>query len=155
MSAIAFAWAAPLNALSRWLCCLASCSKVSSSRTRCSRSACRAFCHRLLCAWASARKSRQAWGAKTASTKIAHWQPFFHSQCKLMKQLNCWYNCVYTVCDNKDSVPATAQQSGNSIQYTAKVNKLKDTYIDHSIRGDAEQRGPLCNLTDFLPSLSS
>lgn len=72
-----------------------------------------------------------------------------------MKQLNCWHNCVRTVYDNKDTVPATAQQWGYSIQYTAKVNTLKDTYVDHSVRGDAEQRGPLCNLTDFLPSLSS
>lgn len=52
---------APLKALSRWLCCLASCSSVSSSRTLCSLSACRAFCQRLLWAWANARKSRQAW----------------------------------------------------------------------------------------------
>lgn len=52
---------APLKALSRWLCCLASCSSVSSSRTLCSLSACRAFCQRLLWAWANERKSRQAW----------------------------------------------------------------------------------------------
>lgn len=61
LSAEVLAWAAPLNARSKWLCCFASCSKVSSSLTRCSRSAWRAFCHRLLCVWASAKKSRQAW----------------------------------------------------------------------------------------------
>lgn len=64
LSAVALACAAPLNARSRWLCCLASCSKVSSSLTRWSRSAWRAFCHRLLWAWASARKSRHAWRGK-------------------------------------------------------------------------------------------
>lgn len=51
---------APRKALSRWLCCLASCSNVSSRRMRWSRSYCRDFCHFLLCVWASTRKSRQA-----------------------------------------------------------------------------------------------
>lgn len=67
LSAEALACAAPLNARSRWLCCFASCSKVSSSLTRCSRSAWRAFCHRLLCVWASAKKSRQAWHDRNRS----------------------------------------------------------------------------------------
>ena len=51
---------APLKALSRWLCCLASCSRVSSRRTLWSRSACRAFCQRLLWVWARPRKSLHA-----------------------------------------------------------------------------------------------
>lgn len=51
---------APLKALSRWLCCLANCSRVSSSRIRWSRSTCKAFCQRLLWFWASDRKSRHA-----------------------------------------------------------------------------------------------
>lgn len=51
---------APLKALSRWLCCLANCSSVSSSRILWSRSTCKAFCQRLLWFWASDRKSRHA-----------------------------------------------------------------------------------------------
>lgn len=51
---------APLNALSKWLCCLASCSRVSSNRILWSRSTCRAFCQRLLWLWARERKSRHA-----------------------------------------------------------------------------------------------
>lgn len=51
---------APRKALSRWLCCFASCSKVSSSRIRWSRSYCSDFCHFLLWVWANIRKSLQA-----------------------------------------------------------------------------------------------
>lgn len=51
---------APPKALSRWLCCFASCSKVSSSRIRWSRSYCSDFCHFLLWVWANIRKSLQA-----------------------------------------------------------------------------------------------
>lgn len=58
---------APLNALSRWLCCLASCSSVSSRRILCSLSVCKAFCQRLLWLWAMDRKSLQACRKKTPS----------------------------------------------------------------------------------------
>ena len=50
------------KARSRLLCCLASCSMVSSRWTRCSCSYCRARCHFRLCVSASSRKSLQAWG---------------------------------------------------------------------------------------------
>ena len=50
------------KARSRLLCCLASCSMVSSRWTRCSRSYCRARCHFRLWVSASSRKSLQAWG---------------------------------------------------------------------------------------------
>lgn len=53
---------APLKALSRWLCCLASCSSVSSSRILWSLSTCKAFCQRLLWFWAKERKSLHAFG---------------------------------------------------------------------------------------------
>lgn len=49
------------KARSRLLCCLASCSMVSSRWMRCSCSYCSARCHFRLCASASARKSLQAW----------------------------------------------------------------------------------------------
>lgn len=52
---------APRKARSRLLCCLASCSMVSSRWTRCSCSYCRARCHFRLCVSASSRKSLQAW----------------------------------------------------------------------------------------------
>lgn len=58
---------APRKALSRWLCCLASCSSVSSRRMRWSRSCCSDFCHFLLWVWASIRKSRQACGQRPVS----------------------------------------------------------------------------------------
>ena len=51
---------APRKALSRWLCCFASCSRVSSSRIRWSLSYCSDFCHFLLWVWANMRKSLQA-----------------------------------------------------------------------------------------------
>lgn len=51
---------APRKALSRWLCCFASCSRVSSSRIRWSLSYWRDFCHFLLWVWANMRKSLQA-----------------------------------------------------------------------------------------------
>lgn len=50
------------KARSRLLCCLASCSMVSSRWTRCSCSYCSARCHFRLCVSASSRKSLQAWG---------------------------------------------------------------------------------------------
>lgn len=53
---------AALHARSRLLCCLASCSMVSSRWVRCSRSYCSARCHLLLWVSARSRKSRQAWG---------------------------------------------------------------------------------------------
>ena len=49
------------KARSRLLCCLASCSMVSSRWMRCSCSYCRARCHFRLCVSASSRKSLQAW----------------------------------------------------------------------------------------------
>lgn len=55
---------APRKALSRWLCCFASCSRVSSSRIRWSLSYCSDFCHFLLCVWANMRKSLQAYMEK-------------------------------------------------------------------------------------------
>lgn len=59
---------APRKALSRWLCCLASCSSVSSRRMRWSRSCCSDFCHFLLWVCASIRKSRQAYRQRPVST---------------------------------------------------------------------------------------
>ena len=34
------------------------------------------------------------------------------------------------------------------------ADKGGNTYIYHGIRGDTEQRGPLCHLTDLIPSFS-
>lgn len=48
------------KARSRLLCCLASCSMVSSKWMRCSCSYCSARCHFRLCVSASSRKSLQA-----------------------------------------------------------------------------------------------
>lgn len=53
---------APRQARSKLLCCLASCSIVSSRQILCSRSYCRARCHFRLWLSANSRKSRQAWG---------------------------------------------------------------------------------------------
>lgn len=137
LSVVALACAAPLNARSRWLCCLASCSKVSSSLTRWSRSAWRAFCHRLLWAWASERKSRQACGVNMSTTspkifKTKHLTIEF-------PQFGC---SRARIAWSSDWIPISLIQHSN-------------TYINHSIRGDAEQRGPLCHLTNLVPSLSS
>lgn len=53
---------APLKALSKWLCCLASCSRVSSSLILWSLSACKALCQRLLWAWARLKNSLHSLG---------------------------------------------------------------------------------------------
>lgn len=70
---------APLHARSRLLCCLASCSMVSSRWVRCSLSYCSARCHLLLWVSARSKKSRQAWrqgtekgGEKLISTSLRH-----------------------------------------------------------------------------------
>lgn len=56
---------ASLHARSRLLCCLASCSMVSSRWVRCSLSYCSARCHLLLWVSARSKKSRQAWSKGT------------------------------------------------------------------------------------------
>lgn len=61
---------APLKALSKWLCCLASCSRVSSRRILWLRSTCRAFCQCLLWLWAKNRKSLHALRNRNASKRL-------------------------------------------------------------------------------------
>lgn len=61
---------APLKALSKWLCCLASCSRVSSRRILWLRSTCRAFCQCLLWLWAKDRKSLHALRNRNASKRL-------------------------------------------------------------------------------------
>lgn len=63
---------APLKALSKWLCCLASCSRVSSRRILWLRSTCRAFCQCLLWFWAKDRKSLHAWRNRKASKRLGN-----------------------------------------------------------------------------------
>ena len=113
---------APLKALSKWLCCLASCSRVSSSRILWSLSPCKAFCQRLLWFWARERKSLHALGSMQKQ------------ELHFSKRAN----------NNNNNILHIHQQTSNRM-----------TYIDHGIRGDSEQRGPLCDLSDLLPHVPS
>lgn len=63
---------APLKARSRWLCCLANCSRVSSRRILWSLSDSKDFCQRLLWLWASERKSLHAFRNMRETSVIFH-----------------------------------------------------------------------------------
>lgn len=72
---------AALQALSRLLCCLASCSMVSSRWSRCSRSYCSARCHLRLCVSARSRKSRHAWAPPPTHRRThRHWPNYQHNK---------------------------------------------------------------------------
>ena len=61
------------KARSRLLCCLASCSMVSSRWMRWSCSYCRARCHFRLCVSASSKKSLQAWVGGAVAGEHGAW----------------------------------------------------------------------------------
>lgn len=55
-------------------------------------------------------------------------------------------------CKNKGYISA---RESTTILHIHQQTSNRVTYIDHGIRGDSEQRGPLCDLSDLLPHVPS
>lgn len=85
---------APLKALSKWLCCLASCSRVSSRRILWLRSTCRAFCQCLLWLWAKDRKSLHALRKRNASKGLGKRVDTDELHISVFNSLTYIYHCI-------------------------------------------------------------
>lgn len=114
---------APLKALSKWLCCLASCSRVSSRRILWLRSTCRAFCQCLLWFWAKDRKSLHAWRNRKASKRLGKRVNCNRVHVSVFNPLTYIYHCIRgyfehccSLCNLSDLLPCICSDT-NTLQF--------------------------------------